>query len=293
MNRLCLLLCLLHILFSQKLYAVRFTNTEFKYFPKIIATSSGYAQLAKSSELINDHLIARDASSLDNFWMPLEEAKAVVQLSQNVFEAITGTGKRGATAFALGDFFVLTNRHVIANDHLLCGQFAIIDKNESVVKCKKVIACSTKSLDFCLVQMEKKISSGINIPCLEESTNIDSSQSVLIIGNSRNFGIQASSWKGIASGWVKVSENARVHISDSWLSMALSFSGDSGAPIFNEQEKIIGIHKGRHDYPFEYVFPRSTFFPRDGRIISIATKSSEIIELIKPLNLTINANCGY
>ena len=167
-------------------------------------------------------------------------------LGQSIFQARSGTGQTVGTAFLVGKNLVLTNRHLLLGlkkkKSWGCGQFSILlNHKEEKVHCDKIRFCSNR-YDYCIVQMKKMASQkqiGFEVKPLRLSRLVFEGENVslLHIGNAAGLGLQASRGKG-----VRISHGEFHHFVPTLI-------GSSGAPIFDEKSRVIGInwaHTGRH-----------------------------------------------
>jgi V8-like Glu-specific endopeptidase len=190
------------------------------------------------------------------FSVPIEVFKRAKKLSKSVFAATPGdTGGHG-TAFHAGGNFILTNQHVLSpnrRNSTECKTFSIKLRYEQVnqpwfnkffakrsLSCKKVHFCS-RSLDFCLIEMadHKK---GFNLknniaPKLIKNSKYNPKMRAMVIGNPIGYGIHASTGFGTDIQGIYSSLLDRFHF------YAPLFGGNSGGPIFNDDNQVIGIAK--------------------------------------------------
>ncbi len=167
-------------------------------------------------------------------------------LGQSIFQARSGTGQSVGTAFLVGKNLVFTNRHLLLPSKKKrtweCGQFSILlNHKEEQIQCHKIRFCSNKH-DYCIIQM-KKMASGQDIDAelrplrLSRWVNEGENVQLLHIGNAAGLGLQASRGKGL-----RISQGEFHHFVPTLI-------GSSGAPLFDEKRRVIGInwaHTGRH-----------------------------------------------
>lgn len=171
----------------------------------------------------------------------LEDFEEEQNLGNSVFEARTGSGTNVGTAFLVGQNVVLTNRHVMVfkqgSPTWPCGKFSIkLNHRPESVECKKVLFCS-QQFDYCVVEMDpmsdgKELAEEIKPLRLTKKVKTDKDLPLLHIGNAAGFGLQASRGRGIS---IKNGE---------FFHYTPTLGGSSGAPIFNDKGKVIGINWG-------------------------------------------------
>ena len=142
------------------------------------------------------------------------------------------------TAFHVGGNLVLTAWHVIDKEFRKnsCNRVKTrlsdgLDGNR--IGCFKVHHCNRK-LDYCLAEMyiQKR---GLSLQDLEppiinaEPQRYSEEAEIMAIGNTSGLGLHASVGKGIKK------------INDKYWFYAPVFFGNSGGPIFNENDEIVGI----------------------------------------------------
>jgi S1-C subfamily serine protease len=166
------------------------------------------------------------------------------KLSQSVFRASPGdTGGHG-TAFYVGGNLILTNQHVLSpkrTNTTQCKNFSIRlndSQRGKTLKCKKVHYCS-KGLDFCLIEMSDH-KKGYNLRAetplkLYKNNKYDSKMRTMVIGNPMGFGIHASTGIGTITQGPVTKYLPRFHF------FAPLYGGNSGGPIFDDQDNVIGI----------------------------------------------------
>jgi len=178
--------------------------------------------------------------------LPTQEFLKQYIWSQSVFAAKTGSGKGRGTAFLVGENLVLTNKHVAetTNRKKECGKFEIDTKIiiEETITCKKIHYCSDKH-DFCLIELNKT-KDGKNLselfPSFSLKHKIDKKiDSVYVIGNSGNFGIQGSKGRDnyISKATLRNGEKIRILIHH-----APTYGGSSGGPILNDDGEVVGVN---------------------------------------------------
>jgi V8-like Glu-specific endopeptidase len=179
-----------------------------------------------------------------HFKVPADVYKRAHRLSQSVFRASPGdTGGHG-TAFYVGGNLILTNQHVLSpkrTNTTECKSFSIRlnDKQRGkTLKCKKIHYCS-KRLDFCLIEMKdhrKGYSLKKEIPLkLYKNNKYDSKMRTMVIGNPIGFGIHSSTGFG-----TKARGSIRSFLPQ-FIFHAPLYGGNSGGPIFDDQDNVIGI----------------------------------------------------
>lgn len=171
----------------------------------------------------------------------LDDFEYAQELGLSVFEAISGPGTDVGTAFLVGKNLVMTNRHVMGirpgSKALPCGKFSIkLNHRDETVACHKVRFCSSR-FDYCLVEMMKmetgqSLASELKPLRLTTSVKQDRDMPLLHIGNAGGLGIQVSSGRGL-----QINEGEFYHY-------VPTLGGSSGAPIFNDRGKVIGINWG-------------------------------------------------
>jgi hypothetical protein len=166
-------------------------------------------------------------------------------LGQSIFQARSGSGQTVGTAFLVGKNLVLTNRHLLLETKKKksweCGQFSILlNHKEENVRCDKIRFCSFR-YDYCIVQMKKmasRLEIGNEVKPLRLSRWVSEGENtpLLHIGNASGLGLQASRGKGL-----RISQGEFHHFVPTLI-------GSSGAPIFDDKDRVIGInwaHTGR------------------------------------------------
>ena len=178
------------------------------------------------------------------FSVPIDVFKRANQLSQSVFKATPGDTGGYGTAFYVGENLILTNQHVFSPNRkntTKCKSFGIqlhSDQRNRFLRCKVVHYCS-KQLDFCLIEMKahKKGSSLKNYQHLNlvKNSHYSDQSKTMVIGNPLGYGIHASTGMG-----TKV-RGAYTPLAANFYFYAPLFAGNSGGPIFNEENQVIGI----------------------------------------------------
>ncbi len=142
------------------------------------------------------------------------------------------------SAFHVGGNLILTAYHTLDRQFksTSCTMFKIrlskgLDRNK--ISCQEVHHCSAE-LDYCLLEMRPQ-DDGFSLkdltpPVLSvEPQRYSQNAEILAIGNVNGFGLHASLGKGIA------------RINGQYYFYAPVFHGNSGGPIFNEDDEIIGL----------------------------------------------------
>lgn len=181
--------------------------------------------------------------------MDEEDFEEEQALALSVFQARSGNGMNVGTAFLIGKNLVLTNRHVLSvprkSKKWDCGQFSILlNHQEKRISCKKVRYCSSK-FDYCIVELSES-QNELKPLRLARVLKSDLDISLLHIGNVGGLGLQASRGRGLRV------EGGEFH------HFAPTLNGSSGAPIFDEKGRVIGLnwaHTGK-DYVDETSFNR-------------------------------------
>lgn len=178
------------------------------------------------------------------FKVPLAVFERARTLSQSVFRASPGdTGGHG-TAFYVGGNLILTNQHVLSpkrTNTTKCKSFSIrLNSNQKskTLYCKEVHYCN-KNFDFCLIEL-KDHKRGYSITKetplkLKKNSLYSPFMRTMVIGNPMGFGIHAST--GIGTDL----DNIYSPLMGRFRFYAPLFGGNSGGPIFNDQNDVIGI----------------------------------------------------
>ncbi len=200
--------------------------------------------MAKVSGLKYNSSTENYSENARSFEVPESVFRRAHKLSQSVFRASPGdTGGHG-TAFYVGGNLILTNQHVLSpsrKNTTQCKSFSIRlnDKQKGKkLKCEKVHYCS-KSLDFCLIEMKdhkKGYSLTKETPLkLYKNRKYDKDMRTMVIGNPLGFGIHSSTGIGtLARGRVS-------SLLPQFLFYAPLFGGNSGGPILDDDNNVIGI----------------------------------------------------
>lgn len=181
--------------------------------------------------------------------MDEEDFEEEQSLALSVFQARSGNGMNVGTAFLIGKNLVLTNRHILnvprQSKKWECGQFSVLLNHlEKRISCKKVRYCSSK-FDYCIVEISESLVD-LKPLRLARVSKSDRDISLLHIGNVGGLGLQASRGRGLRV------EGGEFH------HFAPTLYGSSGAPIFDEKGRVIGLnwaHTGK-DYVDETSFNR-------------------------------------
>ena len=177
-----------------------------------------------------------------SYYMETSEFDYFHNLGLSTFEATPGDDYNSfGTAFHVGGNFLLTNQHVLStkrDNTTQCKRFQIklnYDQYKLRVQCKQVHYCD-RERDFCLIEMHEyprgQSLSDKKGYTINPDIAYDDTALTTIIGNSRGFGLHASQ----GSGRSYIDE-------DSFRFYAPVFGGNSGGPIFNEKDEVIGIVK--------------------------------------------------
>ncbi|MCO4753462.1 MAG: trypsin-like peptidase domain-containing protein [Bacteriovoracaceae bacterium] len=178
-------------------------------------------------------------------WLTISKSfyAQIKDLAQGVFIARPNKDRRvyseaHGSAFHVGENLILTAHHVIDinKEKKQCKRFSIRlnpSQNGASLGCEKVIHCNPE-LDYCLVEMEKSwrgYALEKQAPLVLNAQKITSSSSSIItaIGNTQGFGIHASTGKGAH------------YIDNEIYFYATVFGGNSGGPIFNDNNEVIGV----------------------------------------------------
>jgi hypothetical protein len=181
--------------------------------------------------------------------MDEEDFEEEQALALSIFQARSGNGMNVGTAFLVGKNLVLTNRHVLSvprsSKKWACGQFSILLNHlEKRIACRKVRYCSSR-FDYCIVELTVSVND-LKPLRLARVSKSDRDISLLHIGNVGGLGLQASRGRGLRI------EGGEFH------HFAPTLYGSSGAPIFDEKGRVIGInwaHTGK-DFVDEASFNR-------------------------------------
>ena len=169
------------------------------------------------------------------------------RLAAPVFVATTGTGTNHGTAFLIGKNLVLTNNHVVASTNE-CLKFSVdLTHKKEKVTCQKVEYCGP-GYDFCVVRMNKMANGleiGDEVNPLRMTMEPPAPDAMLFsVGSPVISELQAAS----AVGSEMFQEPAE------WLLHCIHiFGGSSGAPIFNTNGEVVGLHQSRLNHPKQHL----------------------------------------
>lgn len=149
------------------------------------------------------------------------------------------------TGFHVGGDLVLTNRHVLSpnqSNWTRCNGLKFKAHDGRSFSCKRVVYCEPnpgcpssargceRTADFCLISVSGKLSRYPSLPLASAPSLPSTTESYATIGNSGGFGLHFSE----ALGLRRVNEwNIGVY--------PQVFHGNSGGPLFNEQNEVVGV----------------------------------------------------
>lgn len=232
------------------------------------------------------------------FLIPLKVFQRANQLSKSVFRATPGDSNGYGTAFYVGGNLVLTNQHVLSTSRdntTECKSFKVEVHTEKTggffsrlthtnprLKCEKVHFCS-KKLDFCLIQVQGQDKKGkaklkdYRPLKLVKNSYYDENMRTMAIGNPMGFGIHASTGIG-----TKVKGN-QTDYTPRFMFYAPVFGGNSGGPIFNDDNEVIGITVSQ-SYLLEGKKAYNSGIPMETVLNILEQKLKDKPEILKQLN---------
>ena len=161
-----------------------------------------------------------------------------IKLSQSVYRASPGEGSGHGTAFHITGNLILTSQHVLSpsrKNTTQCKSFRIqlnANQKNKTVKCKKVHFCEIY-YDFCLIEMQEhrkgySVSKDPDLTLTSKMPYSDETKT-MVIGNPMGAGLHASTGFGLED------------LNSVLKFYAPVFGGNSGGPVFNENNEVIGI----------------------------------------------------
>ncbi|WP_408096072.1 serine protease [Peredibacter sp. HCB2-198] len=261
--------------------------------PRVVYPNLNIFEKAKNND---DGTVTVKAVSYDEFGrftkndskvtLSAEQYETFKTLSMPVFRMIpdpnypNGEDRQG-TAFSIGENLVLTNNHVLDREFkntTSCADFQVKNNEGHTFDCKKVHFCHVKE-DVCLIEMrpttirkkdcafcrsekiEVSLADGPSLKLKAHYSPLDPDKEVTTaIGNSGAWGIHISQGRGIGRNKYGL------------LFWAPIRGGNSGGPLLNDENLVIGIVKA------ETPAKRSQF---TNFVYNIATDSETIIKVMR------------
>lgn len=173
----------------------------------------------------------------DHFKVPEEVLEQDQDLARSVFTATTATGTARGSAFYAGNGWVITNAHVLAwsgGAAPQCGKFSVETYTGDHFSCERVEFCVRNSFeDLCLVKVNDSENLNKISPVLTlRRSVVRPTEEINIIGNPMDQGLSAS--RAFGSNY-KLNGKVLSHKAD-------AMSGSSGAPIFDINGEVVGLH---------------------------------------------------
>lgn len=180
-----------------------------------------------------------------------EKFETIRALSDATLRATPGDdGNSFGTAFHIGEGYILTNQHVLSTSRANTTQcqslrFQTGDGRDSF-DCERVVYCH-KEMDFCFIKIKAKKPGFFNRNPRQVSTlprhrlratrTPDYGGVFAAIGNPAGEGIHYSEGRGL-----------QPYRRDTWLFFAPVHSGNSGGPLINEQNEVVGVVYAQNKY---------------------------------------------
>ncbi|MCP4132189.1 MAG: serine protease [bacterium] len=149
---------------------------------------------------------------------------------------VRSPGGMGSGFFINKDGYVITNFHVIKGEkHLTITRFKKFGKELKRIVHKKIrIVALDPFHDLAVLQIEEKISDGLQPVVLSPADDVEMGEKIFVIGNP--LGLERTVTEGV------ISHTSRIFAGKIFLQVDASVNpGNSGGPLFNSRGQIIGV----------------------------------------------------